>query len=94
MRFLSSIAGLAMIIAGGTGSMAAELPGFEVTGFPISPVQAQLLGAANVQEQAPEGVVVDGAPASPHQVGVLTPRPRQTADVAVAPAAGLSSRAD
>ena len=47
------------------------LPTYEVNGLPISPVQAGLLGAANVREQAPTA-----ATASPHQLQVLTPRPK------------------
>jgi hypothetical protein len=47
------------------------LPIYEVNGLPISPVQAGLLGAANVREQSPTA-----ATASPHQVQVLTPRPK------------------
>lgn len=47
------------------------LPTYEANGLPISPVQAALLGAANVREQSPSA-----ATASPHQLQVLTPRPR------------------
>jgi hypothetical protein len=67
-----SIAAAAISIAGGTAAFAAELPTYELTGFPISPVQLQLLGAANVQERAPDGT------ASPHQGRVLTARPGLT----------------
>jgi hypothetical protein len=52
----------------GVGS---ALPTYEANGLPISPVQAGLLGAANVREQSPTA-----ATASPHQVQVLTPRPK------------------
>ena len=63
------IAGAAISIAAGTASFAAELPSYEVAGFPISPVQVQVLGSTHVQEQskAPDAI-------SPHQLGVLTPR--------------------
>jgi len=67
-----SIAAAAISIAGGTAAFAAELPTYELTRFPISPVQLQLLGAANVQERSPTGA------ASPHQVRVLTARPGLT----------------
>ena len=73
MKMMLSIAA-ALVIAGGASARAAELPSFEVAGFPISPVQVQLLGGANVAEQTPVG----GVAASPHQIGVLTPRPRPT----------------
>jgi hypothetical protein len=58
---------------GGTAAFAAELPTYELTGFPISPVQLRLLGAANVQERSPTPVT-----ASLHQVSVLTSRPGLT----------------
>jgi hypothetical protein len=86
MKIVLSIATAAMVIANGAGAMAAELPTFEVTGFPISPVQAQLVGAANVQEQSQVAALVpDGMPASPHQISVLTPRAKRT-PAAIAPA--------
>jgi hypothetical protein len=62
-------AALAMVIAGATISLAAEMPTYEVNGLPISPVQAGLLGTANAQESQ----VAPSAPSS-HQVSVLTPR--------------------
>ncbi len=86
MKIVLSIATAAMIIANGAGAMAAELPTFEVTGFPISPVQARLVGAANVQEQSPVAALTpDGMSASPHQISVLTPRAKRAA-AAIAPA--------
>lgn len=95
MRFLSSIAVLAFVMTSGAGTMAADLPGFEVTGFPISPVQAQLLGAANIEEQGSGAVGTSGGAASPHQVSVLSPRPRQTAGATAPPwPAHVSSRPD
>ena len=83
MRIMLSITVATMVMAGGAGARAAELPSFDVAGFPISPVQVQLLGAANVEEQAP----VDGMAASPHQIRVLTPRPRPRLVTATIPAA-------
>jgi hypothetical protein len=76
-----SIAAAAVIsIAGGTAGFAAELPTYETTGFPISAVQVQVLGAANVREQSP---VLTSA-ASPHQLSVLTPRTKVTTATAAA----------
>jgi hypothetical protein len=69
-----SIAAAAISIAGGTAGFAAELPTYETTGLPISAVQVQVLGAANVREQAP----VPTSTASPHQLSVLTPRAKMT----------------
>ena len=70
-----SIAAAALIsIAGGTAGFAAELPTYETTGLPISAVQVQVLGAADVREQSP----VPTPTASPHQLRVLTPRTKIT----------------
>ena len=84
MKIVLSIATAAMFIATGAGAMAAELPTFEATGFPISPVQAQLVGAANVREQSPITTLTSGG-MSPHQISVLTPRAKRTA-AAITPA--------
>jgi hypothetical protein len=66
---LSLAAVVAIVLAGATTSFAAELPTYEAKGLPISPVQASLLGATNVEQ----GQVAPSA-VSPHQVSVLTPR--------------------
>ena len=66
-----SIAAAAMIsMAGGTAGFAAELPAYQSAGLPISTMQVQVLGAANVGEQS----VAPASAASPHQLNVLTPR--------------------
>ena len=81
-----SIATAALIsIAAGTASIAAELPTYEAAGLPISAVQVQVLGAANV-EQSP----VSTTAVSPHQLSVLTPRTKiKTASTGTT---GLSTR--
>ena len=80
MKIILSIATAALVIANGAGAMAAELPTFGVSGFPISPVQSQLLGTANVREQPPVAALrPDDMSASPHQISVLTPRAKRTA---------------
>jgi hypothetical protein len=92
MKFVLSLATAAMVTAYGASAMAAELPTYEVTGFPISPVQARVVGAANVQEQSPAATLaVDGMSASPHQLSVLKPRAKRTA-AALAPATGVVAR--
>jgi hypothetical protein len=74
-----SIATITAVMLVGTGAAAAELPTFELMGFPISPVQVQVVGPVNVQERAPTPTLtLDGMPASPHQLAVLTPRPNLT----------------
>lgn len=65
-----SIAAAAMILMAGTAGFAAELPAYQAAGLPISAMQVQVLGAANVGEQS----VVPVSAASPHQLSVLTPR--------------------
>ena len=72
-----SVMGTAAVVLSGLAAEASELPAFEKFGFPISPVQVSLLGAAGVQESsAIPTLTLGGMPASPHQIAVLTPRPR------------------
>jgi molybdopterin biosynthesis enzyme len=60
-----------------TSAAAAELPTFELTGFPITPHQVAVVGSTNVEEHSTiPTLMLGGMPASPHQVAVLTPRPR------------------
>jgi hypothetical protein len=80
MKIVMSLATAAMVVAYGVGAMAEELPSYEVTGFPISPVQVQLVGAAHVQEQPP----LTTTSATPHQIGVLTPRAKNRTAAAIA----------
>jgi hypothetical protein len=72
-----------------------QLPIFELMGMPITPVQVQVAGSAQVREQSPVAtLVVAGMPASPHQVAVLTPRRKatQAASVSTLPSPGLRTR--
>ena len=67
------------LIVGGPGAMAAELPTFELIGFPITAHQVSVLGSAGVKERSPmPTLTLADMPASPHQVAVLTPHPRKT----------------
>ncbi|MDA9533672.1 hypothetical protein [Bradyrhizobium sp. CCBAU 25338] len=80
MRVLSMIAVAGAMIAGSAGAFATELPSYEVTSFPISATQVQVLGGAGVEEQsAAPAMTVAGMPASPAQVSVLTPRVKRLA---------------
>jgi hypothetical protein len=55
----------------------AALPSYEAMSFPITPHQFSVVGSANVEEQSPSpSLTMADMPASPHQVAVLTPRPR------------------
>ena len=92
MKIVLSLATAVMVIAYGSGAMAAELPTYEVKGLPVSPVQVQLVGAANVREQSPVATLTaDGMSASPHQISVLAPRAKRTA-AAIAPTTGSVAR--
>ncbi|PAY09010.1 hypothetical protein CK489_11230 [Bradyrhizobium sp. UFLA03-84] len=71
---LSIIAAATLAIASATAASATELPTYEAAGLPISPMQAGVLGAANVHEQAPSAATS----ATPHQLNVLTPRNKIT----------------
>ena len=78
MRVLSMIAVAAAMNS--SGAFAGELPSYEVTSFPISATQVQLLGGAGVEEQsAMPAMIVAGMPASPAQVSVLSPRVKRLA---------------
>jgi hypothetical protein len=64
----------------------AEPPTFERLGFPMTPVQLQVLGSSHVRERSPApSLMLHDMPASPHQVSVLTPRPRAI-EATIAPA--------
>ncbi len=84
-----SIAAAAVIsMAAGTAAFAAELPTYEAAGFPISAVQVQVLGAADVREQSP----VATSTVTPLQLSVLTPRAKmKTATAASAGTTGLAT---
>ena len=81
MKKIFSIAALAAIMLAGADAEAAELPSFELMGFPITPVQVQVVGGSHVEERSPIPTLTSGGmPASPHQVSILTPRPAVAAD--------------
>jgi hypothetical protein len=62
-------------LAIGGAASAAELPTFETSSFPATPVQVAVMGSAGVQEQAATpSLTRDGMPASPAQIAVLAPR--------------------
>ena len=77
MRRLLSITSATLVVLGGLTAEASELPAFEKLGFPITRTQISVLGSSDVQESSPiPTLTLAGMPASPHQVAVLTPRPR------------------
>jgi hypothetical protein len=66
-------AAIVAVALAGTSANAAQLPSYEVGGFPISLHEIAVLGStANVKEQSPSpSLTMGGMPASPHQVAVL-----------------------
>ena len=74
MSKLLSIIGATVVVLGGINAKAEELPAFETFGFPITQTQVSVLGSADVR--------VREMPASPHQVAVLSPRPRIVKEMA------------
>src|SRR5260370_13796545 len=77
MCYRLSIAAAAALMLGGVGATAAELPTYEVMGFPITPHQLVALGPADAEQGLPASTLTKaGIPASPHQIAVLTPRQR------------------
>ena len=78
-----SITGAAALMMGVASATAAELPTYEVMGFPITPHQLVVLGPAQAQQALPDfTLTVAGMPASPHQIAVLTPRRRPAEQIA------------
>jgi hypothetical protein len=75
VKHLLATSVVAFTIVQGGAAVAGELPTFEVSSFPATPVQVSVMGSAAVQEQAATPTLTrDGMPASPHQLTVLTPR--------------------
>jgi hypothetical protein len=67
-----------IVLLGGASAGFAQSAPYEIAGLPITSHQAELLGAANLRERASvPDLVVNGVPASLHQMAVLAPRPRQ-----------------
>jgi hypothetical protein len=82
MRVLSLIAVAGAMIASSAAAFAGELPSYEVSSFPISATQVQVLGGAGVEEQSTApAIIVAGMPASPVQMSVLSPRVKRLASV-------------
>jgi hypothetical protein len=87
-KLLSMVATAALMLSGAR-AVAAELPTYEIMGFPITPHQFVAVRSAHVQERSPTPTLtLGGMPASPHQIMVLTPRSRTTENLTTA---GLSA---
>ena len=83
MKNLLSIGVITAVTLVGAGVEAAELPSYELMGFPITPHQISVVGSGNVREQSPSfSLAMACMPASPHQMAVLTPRRRLIEELA------------
>jgi hypothetical protein len=71
-------AATAVIMLGVAGATAGELPSYDFTGFPITPHQMSVLGSSgDIQERSGAPMLTrDDMPALPHQIAVLSHRPR------------------
>jgi hypothetical protein len=87
MWYRVSIAASAVLMMGTITANAAELPTYEVAGFPASPSQIAVLGAAGAQERAPD---LAGMSASPVQIAVLKRHNQKTTDGSGRPTTGLA----
>jgi hypothetical protein len=94
MKPLPLLAAVAIVVLKGADvAAAAELPTYESMGLPITAVQASVLEPAHVQEVSRQpALTLDGMPASPHQIAVLTPRRHVVGELATKPATGSRAR--
>jgi hypothetical protein len=70
-KLLSIVAIIAASLSGAVGK-AAELPSYDLMGFPITQHQFSVLGSANIKERSSSpSLTMNGMPASPHQVSVI-----------------------
>jgi hypothetical protein len=73
-----SIIAVASLVVSTASAAAAELPVYEVLGFPLTPHQLEVLAPANAtQWPSPAIPTIAGMPASPLQIAVLTPRTKR-----------------
>jgi hypothetical protein len=83
MNTLLSIVAATALMLSSAGGVAAELPTYEIMGFPITPHQFAAVQSAHVQERPPTPtLMLGGMSASPHQIMVLTPRSGTTEELA------------
>jgi hypothetical protein len=74
-RLLLSATVAVLVPMGADMAAAAELPTYESMGFPITSVQASVVGSGHEQESSPlPTLTFGGMPASPVQIAILTPR--------------------
>jgi hypothetical protein len=74
-----SIAALATMAGDIAWAGVQEYPTYDCYGFPATPLQLQVIESKRVEERTtPSAVVLDGMPASPHQLAVLHLRRHDT----------------
>jgi hypothetical protein len=68
----------AVLLSSAAVATAAELPTFEIIGFPLTQHQLTVRNSGIAQERSPApSLTLASMPASAVQIGVLTPRPKQ-----------------
>ncbi len=78
MVYRVSLALATALLSSAAAAAAAELPTFEIMGYPLTQHQLTVLNSGIVQERSPvANLTVAGMPASPVQIAILTPRPKQ-----------------
>ena len=83
MSKLFLIIGATVVVLSGINAKAEERPAFERSGFPVTQTQVAVLGSAGVRERSSTPtLMLYGMPASPHQVALLSPRPRSMTEMA------------
>lgn len=85
-RLLLSATVAVLIPMGADVAAAAELPTYESMGFPITSVQASVVGSGQEHESSPlPTLTFGGMPASPAQIAILTPRKHVVGELATDP---------
>ncbi|WP_316219209.1 hypothetical protein [Bradyrhizobium sp. SZCCHNR2026] len=75
---------VAFAVLHGAAAVAAELPTYDVSSFPATPLQLTVVGASAADEQAPVATLTRAnMPATPVQLSVLTPHHRSAAAATV-----------
>jgi len=67
-----SVAVLFTVAFGAVSASAGPLPQYELTGFPISPLQMSVVRPSGIHQPSPaSALTLDGMPASAHQIAVI-----------------------
>ena len=78
MAYRVSLVVAAIVMVNDVAAAAAELPTFELMGFPLTQHQAAVLNSRVVQERTPTPTLtLGGMPASPAQIAILSSRRNQ-----------------